>query len=184
MEAAMANFKAYGYRACTIEDIAKKAEAFKGSFYNHFASKEALAVESVRAYITHVLGTLALEGPPSPLARLRGHFELIAAVAAKAHFHEGCLLANFSAETHDETPNLRTSLVDGGDQWIRALAEVIRQAQTANEVGKHVKADVLARMLINAWEGASVRSKATLSREPLDEFLKFYFDGMLLWVPK
>ena len=175
----MACFKARGYRACSIEEIAEKAGVFKGSFYNHFASKEALAVESVRAYVSLALGLIALEGPPSALQRLRGHFEILSAIAGKARYEEGCLLANFSAETTDETPDLRAALVDGVEQWCRAIAEVIRQAQMSGEIGKHLKADLLARMLTNAWEGASVRSKATRNRQALDEFMKFYFEELL-----
>ena len=180
----MANFRARGYRACTIEEIAEKAGVFKGSFYNHFTSKEALAVESVRAYVSLAVGLVSLEGPSSPLARLREHFEILSAIAGKARYEEGCLLANFSAETTDETPDLRAALVEGVEQWCRAIAEVIRQAQITGELGKQMKADALARMLANAWEGASIRSKAMRSRQPLDEFLKFYFEELLAWIPK
>src|SRR5271154_923417 len=87
-EAAIASFHTKGFKACTIEDIAARAGVFKGSFYNHFESKEALAVETVRLFVAEVLKTVSLEGPPPPMKRLRGHFEKISAAQKKSHFKE------------------------------------------------------------------------------------------------
>ena len=75
MTAAMSSFRSLGFKACTIEEIADRAGVFKGSFYNHFKSKEALAVAAVELYLAEGLKTLPLEGPPSAVQRLRTHFE-------------------------------------------------------------------------------------------------------------
>jgi AcrR family transcriptional regulator len=61
LEAAITSFRFNGYKSCSIEDIATKAGVFKGSFYNHFRSKEALAVEILQHYVEKiVLPLLAL----------------------------------------------------------------------------------------------------------------------------
>ncbi len=179
MVAAMSSFKAQGFRACTIEDIATKAGVFKGSFYNHFKSKEALAVEAVKAYTAAAIGAIPPQGPPSPLKRLQAHFEILVDIQRKSGCRDGCLLANFSAEISDSNADLRAALVEGVDQWCGAIAKVIRQAQACGEITKRFKADFLARALGNAWEGATIRSKATRSSKPLDEFMTMYFGGLL-----
>ncbi len=175
----MNSFQTNGFKASTIEEIAEKAGVVKGSFYNHFKSKEALAVDAVDLYVTEALKTLSLEGPPSAMKRLRGHFETIAAIQNNAHFQEGCLLANFSGEITDEQPTLRSALDQGIDRWCRELAEVIRQAQAEGEIGKQYKADLLSRFLVNAWEGATTRTKVIRSQQPLDEFFVIIFKGLL-----
>jgi TetR/AcrR family transcriptional repressor of nem operon len=179
LEAAMATFCANGYRSCTIEDIAQSAGVVKGSFYNHFKSKEALAVEVIKLFIQEkVLPLLALEGPPTPLKRLRAHFEQISEVQKAINF-EGCMVANFSAEVSNLGDELRSALTDGLDLWIRAVAEVVRQAQVEGEVGKKFKAEILARCLVNACEGALVRARVIRDPQPFDDFLAVTFKAIL-----
>ncbi|MDB6155469.1 MAG: bacterial regulatory s, tetR family protein [Chthoniobacteraceae bacterium] len=163
MAAAMTSFQTHGFKACTIEDIADRAGVFKGSFYNHFKSKEALAVTAVEMYVAEGLKTLPLEGPPSPLNRIKAHFQTLIAIQTD-YIRNGCLLANFSAEVSDQHANLRFALENGVNEWCKALAEVIRQGQVEGEIDRRHKADPLARFVINAWEGATVRMKVTQSQ--------------------
>ena len=45
LEAALSLFHEKGYSATTVEEIASKADVAKGTFFNHFPSKEALLHE-------------------------------------------------------------------------------------------------------------------------------------------
>ena len=56
---------------------------------------------------------------------------------------------------------------------------MIRQGQGAGEISKQHKADLLARFVINAWEGATVRMKLTQSEQALEDFFAMTFDGIL-----
>jgi len=40
-----------GFNATSVQDITEAAGVPKGSFYNHFASKEALGLEVVQRYV-------------------------------------------------------------------------------------------------------------------------------------
>ena len=55
IDAGLAELHARGYAACSVGDITKAAGAPKGSFYNHFASKEDFAVEAVRRFIYSIV---------------------------------------------------------------------------------------------------------------------------------
>ncbi|MEI9896233.1 MAG: TetR family transcriptional regulator C-terminal domain-containing protein [Chthoniobacter sp.] len=178
MAAAMSSFQAHGFKACTIEDIADRAGVFKGSFYNHFKSKEALAVAAVERYVADAMKTLLPVGPPSALQRIRTHFEALKA-AHSAPVQTGCLLANFSAEVSAQNAPLRAALETGVDGWSEALAQVIRQGQAEGEIDPRPAADPLARFIINAWEGAAVRMKVTQSERPLGDFFAIVFEGIL-----
>src|SRR5579859_3093885 len=50
VEAALEQFHAYGFNAAGVKDITDSAGVPKGSFYNHFDSKEALAVVALQRY--------------------------------------------------------------------------------------------------------------------------------------
>ncbi len=49
VEAALEQFHSRGFHNCSVDDITRAAGVPKGSFYNHFASKDALAVEALAA---------------------------------------------------------------------------------------------------------------------------------------
>ncbi|HEX4139999.1 MAG TPA: TetR family transcriptional regulator C-terminal domain-containing protein, partial [Candidatus Methylacidiphilales bacterium] len=136
-------------------------------------------VAAVLIYREMGFGSLALEDPPSPLKRLRNHFEAIAQYQSE-HFHlQGCLLATFNAEASADNAELRKALNDTMKIWYAGIAKLLRQAQAAGEISRRHKPDQLARYLVNAWEGAHVRVKSSKSRIPLDDFFKITFDQIL-----
>jgi TetR/AcrR family transcriptional repressor of nem operon len=172
--AAVDAFHARGFRACTIEDIAERAKVFKGSFYNHFKSKEALAVEVVKLYETMLMESLPLDGTSSPIERLKAHFDFLAARYEKFGFR-GCLLGNLSAEVGQAGPAFLAAVAGAFDTWSARMADVLRQAQ-AGGVSPAYDPDLLARYLVNSWEGATTRLKVVKNRSPLDDFFTVALD--------
>jgi TetR/AcrR family transcriptional regulator, transcriptional repressor for nem operon len=172
-------FHTRGLKASTIEDIAKAADVFKGSFYNHFKSKQALAVEVVKVYEKAFLAGLQAKGPPSALVRLRAHFEHMAGRLEKARFAKGCLLANFATEISETEAPLRRSIDAAFQRWFKSVAVLIRQAQSEGEVSRKLDADVMARFLVSAWEGTVTRLKVVQNRKPINEFFAIAFQLLL-----
>jgi TetR/AcrR family transcriptional regulator, transcriptional repressor for nem operon len=75
IESALTQFSQKGFNGAVVKDITDAAGAPKGSFYNHFDSKEALAVAVLERYGSR-RGLEALARPgASARARLRAHFE-------------------------------------------------------------------------------------------------------------
>jgi AcrR family transcriptional regulator len=58
VEAAMDEFIARGFAATRLDDVAKRAGVAKGTIYLHFADKESLFQELIRAEMVPVVGTL------------------------------------------------------------------------------------------------------------------------------
>ena len=70
-----------GFNGSGVQDITDAAGVPKGSFYNHFESKEAFAAEVLEHYWRQGSCSLAMlsdERVP-PLDRLRGYFDKMAA---------------------------------------------------------------------------------------------------------
>ncbi len=65
-----------GFSATSVEDITKAAKVPKGSFYNHFKSKEELAIVALDRYWQRVLNSLDLLSDTKvvPLIRLKRYF--------------------------------------------------------------------------------------------------------------
>ncbi len=76
--AAEAQFRRFGYRRTTVEDITADAGTGKGSLYLHFASKQAIYMAVVEASLERFVsaGTALLAGSGSAPARLRALVEL------------------------------------------------------------------------------------------------------------
>ena len=109
VEAAAKLFIEHGYNRCSVQDITNAAGVPKGSFYNHFKTKEGLAVEILMEYGKGATDRSALTDPSLPaLTRLKKHF-----AALNAHFsvcHDGCLVGEFMTEVSADTPKIRDGL--------------------------------------------------------------------------
>jgi TetR/AcrR family transcriptional regulator, transcriptional repressor for nem operon len=186
IESAVEVFHARGFNGCSVQDIVEAAGVPKGSFYNHFDSKEALGVEVVRAY-TALVGAYVVEagaadilsGNGTPLERIRAYFEAVIEQNASCGVRKGCLLGNFATELAPHSSDIAKAVTDALDNWSAAVAQVLAQAQEAGELSKDADVDALARYLVDGYEGAAARAKLIGDRAPMDEFIRTTFDFLL-----
>src|ERR1700742_1616985 len=101
VEAALETLLAKGFNGAGVQDITKAAGVPKGSFYNHFASKEDLGAEVVRRYSEAMAFRAEVVPAVSPLTELRGRFEASRDRLIGYGFERGCLLVNMGAEVAD-----------------------------------------------------------------------------------
>jgi TetR/AcrR family transcriptional repressor of nem operon len=161
-----------GFNATSVQDITDAAGVPKGSFYNHFTSKEALGLEVLQRYVEAVatLSAVLQERALPPLQRLEKFFEGMIAANAANDFHSGCLLGNFSTELSNQIPAMRAAMCNAFGAASGALAAVIAEGQQDGSIGAKVPAADLAAFVNDAWQGAVLRTKAEQSREPLERF--------------
>jgi TetR/AcrR family transcriptional repressor of nem operon len=170
-----------GFNAVGVQDITDTAGVPKGSFYNHFESKEALGVEIVERYGANQTRREILTDPSvPPLQRLRRHFDRISALFAESHFKRNCILGGFSAELANQSETIRESLRKLYGQWTKDIEATIAEAQTKGEIANKTKASDLAAFLLDSYEGALLRARVERSRKPFDRFMKFAFGQLLI----
>jgi TetR/AcrR family transcriptional repressor of nem operon len=170
-----------GFNGTSVQDITDAAGVPKGSFYNHFASKEDLGAAVVDEYSRRTAKRRAIlaDGSLTPMARIRRYFESMVA-SPKYPGAPGCLLGNFGAELSNQSPAIRERVSAGFEDWSLMLARVIEEAQSAGDLRKDIPAKSTAAFLIDAWEGALLRAKVQQSREPLKAFLEMAFARILV----
>ena len=170
-----------GFNAVGVQDITDTAGVPKGSFYNHFESKEALGVEIVERYGANQTRREILTDPSvPPLQRLRRHFDRISALFAESHFKRNCILGGFSAELANQSETIRESLRKLYEQWTKDIEATIAEAQAKGEIANKTKASDLAAFLLDSYEGALLRARVERSRKPFDRFMKFAFGQLLI----
>jgi len=167
IEAAMDLFHEGGFNATGVQDIVDAAGVPKGSFYNHFESKAALAIAVVERYLAATDTDSLRDTSLAPLERIRRHFEELAAAADLHHFTRGCLVGNFATELSSQCADMKRLLDGGFDAWSERLAAVLKEARPEAGAGS---ARARAASIIHAWEGAIMHSKVTGNRGPLDVF--------------
>lgn len=177
IEAALEQFHALGYNATGVKTITDAAGVPKGSFYNHFESKEALAVEALRQYGEGGLDVLA--GDADPLARLRAYFEDLRDDCVRYDYRRGCLFGNFGAEIGDHSDVIRESVRQSFEQRSAALAATIEEAQRAGVARADLDAGMVAGFLLSAWEGTLIRARSERSSKAFDMFFAMVFGPLL-----
>jgi TetR/AcrR family transcriptional repressor of nem operon len=171
-----------GYNATGIQGITDRAGVPKASFYSHFSSKEEFGAEVIDAYYGRNEASLRDafgDADKKPLERLQGFFEDRIAAFERTDFKRGCLLGNLSAEVADHSALIRQSIAERLDGWSFFMEECLSEAQARGDIDDQLSPAVLARFILNSWEGALLRMRAEHSEAALVEFKRVVFGKLL-----
>src|SRR6185369_10077835 len=149
-----------GFNAVGVQEITDTAGVPKGSFYNHFESKEALGAEIVARYGQDDARRVHLRDLSiPPLERLRRHFDSKNKTIVSTNFERGCLLGNFAAELSNQSPVIRDNLRGLFARWTADLTATIQEAQTTGAIANKTAAGDLAAFILDTFEGALLRAR-------------------------
>jgi TetR/AcrR family transcriptional repressor of nem operon len=176
--AALDRFHARGYNAAGVNDITQAAGVPKGSFYNHFDSKEALAIVALERYGDGRRLEDLTDSSVPPVQRLRSHFEFLRDEVVRYEYHRGCLYGNFGNEIVDHRDAIRDAVRHSLDKWASLIATTLVAAQRAGTIRADVDPEVTAGFLVNAWEGTLIRARTDRSPAAFDAFFSM-FDTLL-----
>jgi TetR/AcrR family transcriptional regulator, transcriptional repressor for nem operon len=172
-----------GYTATGINQILEAADVPKGSFYHHFTTKDEFVMEVIRRYAAgeqERWEKLLDDSTLSPVKKLRRYFkDLMVTYGSRGGPIAGCLLGNLSLEVAGQNEEIRKLLRQAFDAWQNAIAQTVSEAIEKQELPKTSKANDLAALLVNGWEGAQVRAKTDQSDKPLELFIDNAFNVLL-----
>jgi TetR/AcrR family transcriptional repressor of nem operon len=177
--AALEEFHTRGFHGTGVKDITDAAGAPKGSFYNHFESKEALAVTALERYGASRRIADLTDETVEPLARLHAHFEFLRDAILDSGMARGCMYGNFGTEIADHSEVIRTAVREGLHTWGDAIAAVVAEAQRTGAVKADLDPAATARFLLNGWEGAIIGARVDRSAESFDAFFRLAFGTIL-----
>ena len=175
IEVGLELIRSTGYTATGINQIVDTADA--RSFYDYFTSKDHFVIEVIKFYVAGVqwrMERMLADSSLSPLDKLRRYFEdMIATQGRSGGPITGCLLGNLSLEVAGHNMEIRDLLRQSFDDWQKAIAKTIREAIDQGELHRTAKANDLAAVIVDSWEGAQVRAKA----EQSDKAFHLFFDN-------
>lgn len=163
-------FNEKGYFGASLADLMEATGLKKGGLYNHFESKEKLALEAFD-YAIDVYGLRfeeALAGKTHAADRLLAIVDVIRRSATDPPIPGGCALMNAAVESDDAFPALRERARKAMDSWRRLVRRTVEAGLESGEIRRGVDADQTASLLIGTLEGGVMLSK--LYKDPIHVF--------------
>ena len=114
-------FQRFGYARVSIRDITSSVGIPKGTFYNHFRSKEALASAILSQHFNALLEALTQGGSETAGARLRRHFESIAPSTQEPRSSPLQVISTLAAEGPALPSALALQIAEGVRLWSNRL---------------------------------------------------------------
>lgn len=177
LEKGMAMLLRQGYHDLGIAALLEATDTPKGSFYHYFKSKEDFGLQAIDRYMEEVHRGLDLclaDESRAPLARVRHFFEL-SEEKYRTEGYLGCLLGGLGQELSGISEVFRRKVEDCFSQIESRIAACLDLAVTRGELAKGTNTRHMAKLLVNCWEGAALRSRLTRDPSPLRQMLDFYF---------
>jgi|SRR5450830_1422680 len=179
-DAALKLLSERGFNACSVQDITVEAGVPKGSFYNHFASKEVLGAEIVAHYASRSkMREILVDDSMPALERLRRYFTALNQKMIDRDFQHGCMIGNMSAELAEQSTMIREQLTVIYKNWSEKLEYAIAAGQQDGSIPTTLSATVLAGFLLNAWEGTNLRARVERNQDAFDQFMELAFKKIL-----
>ncbi|MER5754143.1 ScbR family autoregulator-binding transcription factor [Streptomyces sp. NPDC002088] len=170
LEAAGAVFDEHGYTSTTIAMVLERAEVTKGALYFHFPSKESLA----QAVLDEQVPFGAV--PPQP-CKLQEIIDMTFVVGMRL-LGSSLLRGSVRLAVDQATP----SGVDHGQpfrQWAERLTELMEEARAQGELLPTVRSRDTVELLVGAFSGIQLMSRALTDRTDLGERLSVLWAHML-----
>ncbi len=170
VRAASEGFKLHGIDGIGLEDLMKAAGMTHGGFYNHFSSKEDLALEVYRQGFADSLGALAAirkAHPRSARAAVNDMVDAYVTATHRDHPESGCPSAALAADAGRHGPPAQAEYRQGLDGYLSAITEmVLDRARQAGTEPTAAEAREQAVALFTQMVGALVISRAVAEADP------------------
>ena len=153
-------FNRQGYFGASLADIMRETGLEKGGIYNHFSSKEQLALES----FDYAYGLIqervrqALSGKFNAIERLLAIVSVFQGIVEDPQVAGGCPILNTAIEADDANEVLRDRARSAMDNWRTTIHRIVNKGIERQEIRPGVNADEVASILIATLEGAIMLS--------------------------
>jgi TetR/AcrR family transcriptional regulator, transcriptional repressor for nem operon len=154
-------FNQHGYAASSMSDLMLATKLEKGGIYNHFASKEQLALEAFD-YATALIETrfeALLEGRTLAFERLRAVMDVFLEFIHNPVLPGGCPVLNAAIEADDSNEKLRERIRLVLNGWRTRIQGIVEKGVAMGELQTGTDGAQLATVMISTLEGAVMMSK-------------------------
>ena len=154
-------FNRKGYAGSSIADIMQATGLKKGGIYNHFKSKDELALEAFdyASSLTRQKIWQAVKQKRNAKERLQAMMSCYLDFIDNPPIAGGCPLLNTAIESDDTHPALRDRTRNAMDSWRSLISRIVQTGIKKGEINSQIEPDLVATILISTIEGAVMMSK-------------------------
>jgi TetR/AcrR family transcriptional repressor of nem operon len=176
-------FNTRGFAGTSVADVSAATGLEKGGVYNHFGTKDALALAAFDYAVSLVRERLAaaVRGHADGAGRLRAMFDVYRLLSEQPFVKGGCPILNTAVEADDTHPALRDRARAAMDGWLELVAQALDAGRAAGQFRSDLDIAAAADTIVAALEGGILLAK--LYREPqrmravIDQ-ISFYVDAL------
>ena len=160
LERAAPVFNKRGYAGASMSELVEATGIEKGGIYNHFGSKEELAVDAFDYAISLIVdGYAAAQEGKVGLDRLVAIIQIFCDWSGHPLVAGGCPIMNTAIEADDTNPPLAARARAAMDSWHRLIGSIVKDAKARDEIDHDVDPYELATLVTSTLEGSLMISK-------------------------
>jgi TetR/AcrR family transcriptional regulator, transcriptional repressor for nem operon len=154
-------FNTFGYSGTSMSELLKLTGLEKGGIYNHFPSKQALALAAFDYAIELVAERfrVALEDVPHAADRLRAIVQVFARYVDDPPVAGGCPILNTAIEADDTDPELRARAQAAMLRLQKLIGATVKHGVLRGELRQGADPRAVASTLTALMEGATMLSR-------------------------
>ncbi|HSM83938.1 MAG TPA: TetR/AcrR family transcriptional regulator [Nodosilinea sp.] len=173
VEQAAALFNQQGYAGSSMSNLMQATGLQKGGIYNHFRSKDELALEAFSFAVQRIQQRFrgALTGKRHAVDRLMAMLSVYDQFLVDPPVQGGCPLLNTAVESDDTHPALCAQTQQAMDAWRSLIERVVTKGVARGELQPNVDGQMVATVLIATLEGGIMLSKLYDDPSYLDRVL-------------
>lgn len=160
-------FNQKGYAGSSIADIMQATGLKKGGIYNHFKSKDELALAAFDYAVSFMSQEVwqAVKTQRSAVKRLQALVSAYLTYVDRPPIPGGCPILNTATEVDDVDSPLRDRVLIAINSWRNLIIRIIQTGIKKGEVRSTVEPDTVATIIICSIEGAIMMSQ--LEKNPI-----------------
>ncbi|MCH7923752.1 MAG: TetR family transcriptional regulator C-terminal domain-containing protein [Nitrospinae bacterium] len=159
-----------GFRATSVDAIAKASGVKKANVFYYFPNKEELGLELLDRMatlaLTHIL-TPTFDNDRHPTEQLRDYLKLVRRHMEESYCAGGCPLGNLALEMADVNEAFRTRLTQFFEAWESVIEGVLQRGRDSGLYRETMDPRATASFIVSALEGAILLAKTKRDPEVL-----------------
>ena len=176
-------FNRQGYVGASMRDLTAATGLEKGGLYNHFGSKEQLALEAYDHAMSLVTNALARsqDDATDAIDRLQRMIRSFAVAARRPVIEGGCPIMNTAIEADDGHPDLRDRARESMTLWHRLVGRIVKDGKAAGTLRTDIDPYELASVITGSLEGGLMLARLYDEPKQMDHVVNHlvtYVEGL------
>lgn len=154
-------FNTKGYAGTSLSEIIERANIRKGGIYNHFESKDEIALSAFDYLFANLKAVLAdaMSEQSEPADKIMAICDVYIKLVDEDLCEGGCPVMNTAVENDDGHPMLKERARHAMDELMTGLGEMIREGVRRKQFRSDIEIEAASSVIIALIEGGVMLSK-------------------------